>query len=103
MAKTKATHLERATVLFRMITYHLNSTCNMILNQTDEESELLGTTHIKNCLEHQHQMGSFEAILDGLDTLAIKIYINIPTDILESQNEAALYDYIQEQFRNSYR
>jgi len=47
-------------------------------------------------------MGSFEAILDGLDTLAIKIYNNVPTEVLESENEADLYDYIQEQFRNSY-
>lgn len=48
-------------------------------------------------------MGSFEAILDMLDNLAIEIYNNVPTEVLDSQNEADLYDYIQDQFLNSYK
>lgn len=95
--------IDRSSYLFRMISYHLCSKCNLILSQSDDESESSGTTDIKNYLEHQHQMGSFEAILDMLDNLAIKIYNNVPTEVLDSQNEADLYDYIQDQFLNSYK
>lgn len=94
--------LERRSYLFRMISYHLSNISNEIINQDDDKAESSGTAHIRQSLEHQHIMGSFEAILEGLDTLAIEIYNNVPTEVLEGHDEM-LYDYVHEQFLNSYK
>lgn len=94
--------LDRRSYLFRMISYHLSNISNEILNQDDDKAESSRTIHIKQSLEHQHLMGSFEAILDKLDTLAIEIYNNVSTEVLEGHDEM-LYDYVHEQFLNSYK
>lgn len=94
--------IDRSSYIFRMISYHLSNISNEILNQDDDKAESSGTAHIKQSLEHQHIMGSFEAILEGLDTLAIEICNDVPTEVLEGYDEM-LYDYVHEQFLNSYR
>lgn len=94
--------IDRSSYIFRMISYHLSNISNEILNQDDDIAESSGTAHIKQSLEHQHLMGSFEAILEGLDTLAIEIYNSVPTEVLEGHDEM-LYDYVHEQFLNSYK
>jgi hypothetical protein len=93
--------LDRRSYLFKMISYHLSNICNEILNQDDDKAESSGTIHIKQSLEHQHLMGSFEAILERLDILAIELYNAISKEVLEGYEEM-LYDYVYSEFILSY-
>ena len=93
--------IDRSSYIFKMISYHLSSICNEILNQDDDIAESSGTIHIKQELEHQHLMGSFEAILERLDILAIELYNAISKEVLEGYEEM-LYDYVYSEFILSY-
>jgi len=93
--------IDRSSYIFKMISYHLSNICNEILNQNDDKAESSGTTHIRQSLEHQHLMGSFEAILERLDILAIELYNAISKEVLEGYEEM-LYDYVYSEFILSY-
>lgn len=93
--------IDRSSYIFKMISYHLSSICNEILNQDDDIAESSGTIHIKQELEHQYLMGSFEAILERLDILAIELYNAISKEVLEGYEEM-LYDYVYSEFILSY-
>jgi hypothetical protein len=95
-------NVDRSSHIFRLISYHLSHICNEIIYQDDNKAELSGTTHIRASLEFQYLMGSLEDILEGLDTLAIEIYNNVPTEVLEGHDEMT-YEYVYEQFVNSYK
>jgi hypothetical protein len=95
-------NVDRSSYTFKMISYHLSHICHEIINQDDDKAESSGTTHIKKSLEFQYLMGSLEDILEGLDTLAIKIYNTISTEVLEGYDET-IYDYVYDEFLISYQ
>jgi len=95
-------NVDRSSHIFRLISFYLSNILHEIIYQDDNKAESSGTTHIRESLAHQHMMGSLEAILERLDILAIEIYNNVPTEVLEGHDEMT-YDYVHEQFLNSYK
>jgi hypothetical protein len=95
-------NVDRSSYLFKIVSYHVSNICNKILNDDDDEkSERYGTKKAKDILEYTHMMGSFESIMESLDSLTCKIVENVSTDILEGHDEM-LYDYVFISFLNHF-